>query len=131
MSASPFVKTATIASFILLLSAFVAYRAGAFSDMLNGKKTPSDQTNSPSNGLRAISAPVDSPPPKTVVFPGSKSAGIISAEDLGLTPDSAATAAEDSVSQEELRLLSGPKSGLIFEPPADTVKKVKRKKRKD
>lgn len=134
MKTSLFAKTATLSSFVLLLSGFVAYRAGTFEEFLSNANPAQPERLNPAG------MPIDSPPPKKVVmFPGSKAPiNVIDfhADTLALpaelaeAPDSASLAA-DSILLEQERILYSPKSGPIFEPPAEPVKKPKRKRQKN
>ncbi len=138
MEASTFVKTATLSTFLLLLSGFVAYRAGLFNGFSEHTTTTSVPAALASDADEQASlVTIDSPPPKMTIFPGSKSGIILNERDqVTLLTDTAMSmqkweqpVAVDST-HEALQLMPGSKQAPPFPPPAGTGKKTKRNKQK-
>jgi len=135
MQPSRLVKTATLASFVLLLSGFVAYRTGAFDDFLgDANANPRQAAMSKGADLHAALTTGDSTPPKPTIFPGSKSAPVWRDQaKVKVLPDSAKAAYRfdgDSTAQEDPQIMWGYKEGPVFPPPVEKPKKEKRKKQK-
>jgi hypothetical protein len=116
--AHPFLKIVTLSVFVVLISGFVAYRAGAFNEIIHGERI----------AVNIYDAVVDSPgtdsvKPAPVMMSSSKSVYV---------PDDhpASTDADKKNNQNRTRPANKPvimpssKSGPVYVPEPDTLKEA-------
>lgn len=122
MKSSPILlKIITLCFFVFLVSALVAYKAGALDPLLYGNGYAAS-VNTLSSGNRPLS--VDTPPPENdLIMPSTKSFII----DDGHTPSNPPpqqTQRVDTTIRVREEYMGSSKSARVFTPPVDTTKKA-------
>jgi hypothetical protein len=112
-------KAASIASFIILVSFFVVYRGGYLDGFL--------QRNVSKKQSQAIQLNQDSIKSAQTILPSSKV--LILTDNVNFDIDSVKNAKDTVIlTKEELKLMAGSKSAVIFKPKAIITDSVKQKK---
>jgi len=137
-STAPFLRVTIPLVFVMLISAFVAYRSGFFDRSLTGKKAvpaeSSDQYLTADNSIPPVV--IDSPPPASprtrIMSSSSKSGYVFDTSLVNLIQfklDASKKLQLDSVHKKPLKqkresvLMSSSKSMMVITPQADTTKK--------